>query len=82
MNHWSTHLPSWVKLTALTAFVWASLKVILIAQSYGILTALVFSSLHLPWCLFSTLCVWWLFELHQGIGFLALTSSLLNAVLI
>lgn len=83
MNHsLSTQLPLLVKLTALVALVWAVLKTLLIAQSYGVLAALVFAGLHLPLCLFSTLFVWWLFELHQGFGFLALFSALLNALLI
>lgn len=78
----STHLPLLVKLTAFAAFGLAVLKILLIAQSYGVLVALVFAGLHLPLCLFSTLFVWWLFDLHQGFGFLALFSALLNALLI
>ncbi|SKA88305.1 hypothetical protein SAMN02745130_02919 [Thiothrix eikelboomii] len=83
MNHsLSTHLPLLVKFTAFAALAWAVLKVVLIANTYGALVALVFAGLHLPFCLFSTLFVLWLFDLHQGFGFLALFSALLNAVLI
>ena len=82
MNTLAFYLPSLVKLAALTALAWAILKVVLIAQNYGVWVAVVFAGLHLPLCLFSTLFVLWLFELHQGLGFLALASSLLNAVLI
>ena len=77
-----THLPLLVKLTAFAALAWAVLKVVLIANTYGALVALVFAGLHLPLCLFSTLFVLWLFDLHQGFGFLALFSAFLNAVLI
>ena len=82
MNHLSTHLPFMVKFTALSAFAWSVLKIVLIAQSYGAFVALVFAGMHLPLCLFSTLFVLWLFDLNQGLGFLALASALLNAVLI
>jgi len=82
MNHLSTHLPFMVKFTALSALAWAVLKVVLIADTFGLLVALVFTGLHLPLCLFSTLFVLWLFDLNQGLGFLALASALLNAVLI
>lgn len=78
----STHLPLLVKLTALAALGWAVLKVVLIADNFGVLAVLTFAGLHLPLCLFSTLFVLWLFELHQGFGFLALFSALLNALLI
>lgn len=78
----SAALPYAVKLTALAAFTWAVLKILLIAQGYGVFVAVVFAGLHLPLCLFSTLFVWWLFDLHQGFGFLALFSALLNALLI
>ncbi len=82
MNGLSTHLPVLVKLTALAALGWAVLKIVLITQSYGAFVALVFAGMHLPLCLFSTLFVLWLFDLNQGLGFLALASALLNAVLI
>ncbi|SKA86492.1 hypothetical protein SAMN02745130_02720 [Thiothrix eikelboomii] len=76
------YLPHAVKLTALGAFVFAVLKIVLIAQSYGVFVALVFAGLHLPLCLFSLLFVLWFFDLHQGFGFLALVSALFNALLI
>lgn len=82
MNTLSTHLPLLVKLTALAAFGWAVLKILLIANTYGALVALVFAGLHLPLCLFSTLFVLWFFADYQQLGFLALASTLLNAVLI
>lgn len=81
-NTLSTYLPLLVKLTALAAFGWATLKIVLIAQNYGVWVAVVFAGLHHPLCLFSTLFVLGLFELHQGFGFLALFSALLNALLI
>ena len=76
------YLPLAVKLTALAAFIFAVLKVGLIADTFGLSVALVFAGLHLPLCLFSTLFVLWLFDDHQPMGFLALVSALLNAVLI
>ncbi len=82
MNRLSIHLPLLVKFTALAAFAWAVLKILLIANTYGALVAVVFAGLHLPLCLFSTLFVLWFFESYQPIGFLALASTLLNAVLI
>ena len=82
MNHLSTHLPLLVKFTALAALAWAVLKILLIAQGYGVFVALVFAGLHLPLCLFSTLFVLWFFDLNQGFGFLALVSALFNALLI
>lgn len=83
MNHTlSTHLPLLVKFTALAALAWSVLKIVLIAQNYGVFVAVVFAGLHLPLCLFSTLFVLWFFESYQPIGFLALASTLLNAVLI
>lgn len=82
MNRLSIHLPLLVKFTALVALAWAALKILLIANAYGALVALVFAGLHLPLCLFSTLFVLWFFAEHQSIGFLALASALLNAVLI
>lgn len=75
-------VPYAVKLTAFFALAWAVLKVALIANTFGLLVAVVFAGLHLPLCLFSTLFVLWLFDLHQGFGFLALFSALLNALLI
>lgn len=82
MNRLSIHLPLLVKFTALAAFAWSVLKIVLIAQNYGVGVAVVFAGLHLPLCLFSTLFVLWFFESYQSIGFLALASTLLNAVLI
>ncbi|MFM2318727.1 MAG: hypothetical protein RLZZ215_1348 [Pseudomonadota bacterium] len=83
MNHsLSTQLPLLVKLTAFGAFAWASFKVLMIADTFGLLAAVLFAGLHLPLCLFSMLFVLWLFDLHQGFGFLALFSALLNALLI
>lgn len=84
MHHLTlTHtLPYAVKITALVALAWAVLKIVLIAQTYGVWAGLVFVGLHLPLCLLSTLFVWWLFDLHHGFGFLALANSLLNALLI
>lgn len=74
---------SWaVKLTALSAFAFALLKTLIIVDSFNLLTALVFAGLHLPLCLFSILIVCWFFDAYQAVGFLALTSALLNALLI
>lgn len=78
----SRGLPYAVKFTALAAFTFALLKGVFIAEQFGFLSALVFAGLHLPFCLFSTLFVLWFFESYQSIGFLALASTLLNAVLI
>lgn len=75
-------LPYAVKLTAFGAFVWASFKVLMIADTLGLLAAVLFAGLHLPLCLFSTLFVLWFFDLNQGFGFLALVSALFNALLI
>lgn len=75
-------LPYAVKFTTLAAFGWAVLKVALIANTYGALVALVFAGLHLPLCLFSSLFVLWFFAEHQSMGFLALASTFLNALLI
>ena len=82
MNQLTSTLPYAVKFTALGAFLFALLKVWLVATHYSLLAAVVFAGLHLPLCLFSTLFVLWLFDDHQPIGFLALASVLLNAVLI
>lgn len=78
----SHYLPHAVKFTALGAFAFAVLKVVLIADTFGLLAAFAFAGLHLPLCLFSLLFVLWFFAEHQSIGFLALASTLLNAVLI
>lgn len=78
----SRGLPYAVKFTALAAFIFALLKVVFIAEQFGFLSALVFAGLHLPLCLFSSLVVLWFFEAYQSIGFLALLSTLLNALLI
>lgn len=48
-----------MKFTALGAFIFAVLKVLLVAETYGALVALVFAGLHLPLCLFSCLVVLW-----------------------
>lgn len=77
-----TALPYAVKFTAFAAFTFALLKVVFIAEQFGFLSALVFAGLHLPFCLFGLLFVLWFFESYQSIGFLALASTLLNAVLI
>ncbi|TXH71385.1 MAG: hypothetical protein E6Q83_04070 [Thiothrix sp.] len=78
----SRSLPYAVKFTALAAFIFALLKVVFIAEQFGFLSALVFAGLHLPLCLFSSLVVLWFFETYQVVGFLALLSTLLNALLI
>ena len=75
-------LPYAVKLIALGALIFAVLKVYLVADTYGALAAVVFAGLHLPMCLFSCLVVWWFFDAYQSVGFLALVSTLLNALLI
>lgn len=72
MNRLAIHLPLLFKFTALAALAWAVLKIVLIANTYGALVALVFAGLHLPLCLFSALFVWWLFDLHQGVSVHAL----------
>ena len=78
----SQALPYAAKLTALGAFAWASFKVLMIADAFGLLAAVLFAGLHLPLCLFSLLFVLWFFDLNQGFGFLALVSALFNALLI
>jgi uncharacterized membrane protein YfhO len=75
-------LPYAVKFTALVAFLFAVLKVLIVADTYGALAALVFAGLHLPLCLFSCLVVWWFYDHYPAMGFLALVSTLLNALLI
>ena len=70
------------KITALSALAFAAFKLVMIAEQLGGLAALAFSGLHLPLCLFSSLIVWWFFDTNQSIGFLALLSTLLNALLI
>lgn len=80
--HLTHALPYAVKLTAVGAFTFAVIKVFLVAATYGGLAATVFSGLHLPLCLFSTLFVLWFFDAYQAAGFLALVSALLNALLI
>ncbi len=82
MNRLSIHIPLLVKLTAVAAYAFAAFKVFFIAQSYGAFVAITFAGMHLPLCLFSALIVVWFFDDHQAIGFLALASTLLNAVLI
>lgn len=82
MNQLTSTLPYAVKFTALGAFLFALLKVWLVATHYSLLAAVVFAGLHLPLCLFSTLFVLWFFETAPLLGFLALVSSLLNALLI
>ena len=80
---WMSHaLPYAVKFTALGALAFAVIKVFLVADTYGALVALVFAGLHLPLCLFSALVVLWFFDAYQSVGFLALVSTLLNALLI
>ncbi|HMT93898.1 hypothetical protein, partial [uncultured Thiothrix sp.] len=82
MNTTLTHiLPYAVKLTALGALIFAVLKVYLVADTYGALVAMVFAGLHLPMCLFSCLVVWWFYDPYPAMGFLALVSTLLNALL-
>lgn len=75
-------LPYAVKFTALGALAFAVIKVVLVADTLGVLAALVFAGLHLPMCLFSSLVVLWFYDHYQAAGFLALASSLLNALLI
>lgn len=83
MNLTLTHaLPYAVKLMALAAFLFAMMKVFIVADTFGGLVALVFAGLHLPLCLFSGLVVLWFFDAYQSVGFLALSSILLNALLI
>jgi hypothetical protein len=83
MNLTLTHaLPYAVKFMALAAFLFAMMKVFIVADTFGVLVALVFAGLHLPLCLFSCLVVLWFYDHYPAAGFLALASSLLNALLI
>lgn len=75
-------LPYVVKATAFGALAFAVIKVFLVADTLGVLAALVFAGLHLPMCLFSCLVVLWFYDHYPAAGFLALASSLLNALLI
>lgn len=75
-------LPYAVKLTALGALIFAVLKVYLVADTYGALAAVVFAGLHLPICLFSCLVVLWFYDPYPAMGFLALASAFLNALLV
>lgn len=78
-----THaLPYAVKFTALGAFIFAVLKVSLVGDTYGVLAAVVFAGLHLPLCLFGCLVVLWFYDHYPAMGFLALASTLFNALLI
>ena len=78
----SRALPTAVKLVAFSAVVFACFKVFLVAEAYSVLVAILFAGLHLPLCLFSCLVVWWFYATYPVIGFLALVSTLLNALLI
>lgn len=80
--NWPAVIRITAKLTALTALVFAAFKVIAIAQSIGALAALVFAGMHLPLCLFSVPIVLWFLDDHPIIGSIALTSAILNALLI
>ncbi|HMT95009.1 hypothetical protein [uncultured Thiothrix sp.] len=83
MNTTLTHiLPYAVKFTALGAFIFAVLKVYLVADTYGVLVAILFAGMHFPLCLFSCFVVPWFYDHHQAMGFLALVSTLFNALLI
>lgn len=83
MNTTLTHiLPYAVKFTAFGALIFAVLKVYLVAEAYSVLVAILFAGLHLPLCLFSCLVVWWFYAPYPVAGFLALVSTLLNALLI
>ena len=82
MNRLASTLPLIIKLAALAALAFAVLKVALVANTLGLAVAIVFSGLHLPLCAFSALFVWWMYDVHQAAGFLALVSTLLNALLI
>ncbi|TXH67312.1 MAG: hypothetical protein E6Q85_09505 [Thiothrix sp.] len=80
------HLPTvvnvLVKLMAFSALFWAVLKVFLVADKAGVLYALLFSGMHLPFCLFSVLFVLWFFDEYQSMGYFALFSAVINALLI
>ena len=82
MNDLTTTLPYAVKLAALSAMAFAVLKVALVANTLGLTAAILFSGFHLPLCAFSALFVWWMYDVHQATGFLALVSTLLNALLV
>lgn len=71
-----------VKLAALGALFWGALKVFMVADQAGVLYALTFSGLHLPFCFFGVVCVLWFFDHYQGIGFFALLFTAINALLI
>jgi hypothetical protein len=80
------YLPSFlsvaVKLIALSALFWGALKVFMVADSFGILYALAFAGMHLPFCLFGVVFVLWFFDHYQSIGFFALFFTAINALLI
>lgn len=80
------HLPSvvnlLVKLMALGALFWAALKVFMVADQVGILYALTFAGMHLPFCFFGVVFVLWFFDHYQGIGYFALFFTAINALLI
>lgn len=71
-----------VKLAALGALFWGALKVFMVADHAGILYALTFSGMHLPFCLFGVVFVLWFFDHYQSIGFFALFFTAINALLI
>lgn len=71
-----------VKLAALGALLWGALKVFMVADQIGILYAITFSGMHLPFCLFGVVFVLWFFDHYQGIGFFALFFTAINALLI
>lgn len=71
-----------VKLIALSALFWAALKVFMVADQVGILYALTFAGMHLPFCFFGVVFVLWFFDHYQGIGYFALFFTAINALLI
>lgn len=71
-----------VKLIALSALFWAALKVFMVADQVGILYAITFAGMHLPFCLFGVVFVLWFFDHYQRIGYFALFFTAINALLI
>lgn len=71
-----------VKLIALSALFWGALKFFMVADLMGILYALTFAGMHLPFCLFGVMFVLWFFDHYPSISYFALFFTAINALLI
>ena len=70
------------KLVAIGALISALCKLFTIAQQWGWLTAFTFTGMHLPLCVFSSLFVLSFSHAYPLMTWLALVSTVMNALLI